>query len=111
LHNPISFTGLLARTTKADTTRAKSTQAQIRFPNRIRCGNGKKTLFNTAASAWCTMLPPKNNPNGITSVAIVRTTGDATVLKIRRTQPWFGTSHALWPVSNRQANKYFLNCL
>src|SRR5438309_4060956 len=28
LHNPISFTGLLAKTTKADTTRAKSTQAQ-----------------------------------------------------------------------------------
>jgi len=28
LHNPISLTGLLAKTTKADTTRAKSTQAQ-----------------------------------------------------------------------------------
>src|SRR5882672_5303174 len=35
LHNPISFTGLLAKTTKADTTRAKSTQAQNRLPNRI----------------------------------------------------------------------------
>src|SRR2546426_10841403 len=39
LHNPISFTGLLAKTTKADTTRAKSTQAQNRLPNRIPLRN------------------------------------------------------------------------
>jgi hypothetical protein len=38
LHNPISFTGLIAKTTKADTTGAKSTQAKnqpkIAFPGR-----------------------------------------------------------------------------
>src|SRR5439155_14709107 len=39
LHNPISFTGLLAKTMKADTTRAKSTQAQNRLPNRIPLQN------------------------------------------------------------------------
>jgi hypothetical protein len=48
LHNPISFTDLSAKTTNADTTRAKSTQAQKRekgemLPtlNKFRSGQNK----------------------------------------------------------------------
>ena len=39
---------------------------------------------------------------------VVAATGDAAVESTRRTQVWFGTHRALWPVSNRQANRYFL---
>src|ERR1041384_1383672 len=40
LHNSVSFTGLSARTTKSDTTRVKSTQAQNASPTESPCQTG-----------------------------------------------------------------------
>jgi len=65
LHNPISFTGLLAKTTKADTTRAKPTQAQNRLPNRM----GVACTFDDLQSEWRRSFGNKMKPADLISEA------------------------------------------
>jgi len=70
LHNPISFTGLLAKPTKADTIRAESTQAQKRLLNRI----GRRTEFFAAfnqANANTSAIINNANANTTTIVNLI----------------------------------------